>query len=282
MKNKITLVLTYYECPDMLRKQMDYWQNYSKEVTDNIQVLVIDDGSKLFPAKDVLNERETNVDLCLLRIKEDIFQNTMGARNLGFHYAPENWIWNLDMDHIVPTESIKAVINMELKTSCFYLPARYRMGSLYDYEKMHRHSDTFIMTRKMFWDIGGYNEDYVKYYYNGAAGMFRQQLKRRDEFRVELEDVWTLYFSPSIIEDARPIQKRNRRRGLTVSEKPKNHLRFEWEKIILEQDHKEMKRKELIDDILQNISYEEYTQKTLQKMSTRSLKNIEESLSLSA
>ena len=281
MKNKITLLLTYYECPDMLRKQMDYWQQYPKEITDNIQVLVIDDGSKEFPAKDVLNERETNVDLCLLRIKEDIFQNTMGARNLGFHYTSESWIWNLDMDHIAPAESIKALLDLELNTTCYYLPARYRMQSLTEYGEMHRHSDTFIMTRKMFWGIGGYNEDFVKFYFNGAAGMFRVAMAKYST-PIELEDVRTLYFSLCIIEDASPIQKRNRRRGLRVDDKPKNHLRFEWEKIILEQDHKEMKRKELIDAILQNISYEEYTQKTLQKMSTRSLKNIEESLSLSA
>lgn len=279
MKNKITLIFTYYECPQMLRKQMDYWSEYPKEVTDNIQILIIDDGSKFLPAKGVLNERQMDVDICLLRIKEDIFQNTMGARNLGFHYAPESWIWNLDIDHVVPAESIKALINLELNTLYYYLPARFRMESLSQYEKIFRHSDTFIMTRNMFWSIGGYNEDFVKYYYNGASSIFRRAMAKHGS-QIELEDVWTLYFSPFVIPDASPIQKRNRRRGLEVTGKPKNHLRFEWEKIMLQQDYREMKRKELIKNILSDISYGEYTREKLEKMQTEQLKNIEESLSL--
>ena len=138
----------------------------------------------------------------------------------------------------------------------------------------------------MFWNIGGYNEDYIKYYYNGASGMFRQQLKRRYKDRVELENVWTLYFSPFVIEDASPIEKRNRRRGLTVDEKPTNHLRFEWVKIMLQHNYKQMreekekKKEHIIKSILSDISYGEYTEKGLNSMSEEQLENISNSLSL--
>ncbi len=276
--NKITLIFTYYNSPQMLRKQMDYWQDYP----EGVKIIVIDDGSKNFCAKDVINERRIDVEL--YRIKQDIFQNTMGARNLGFTVAPEGWVFNLDIDHVVPAECITALINYMgfMNRDCYYMPARYRMESLSESEKIHRHSDTFIITRGMFWFTGGYDEDFVKYYYNGAASMFRKVLEKRLK-RVELEQIWTLYFSPFVIEDASPIQKRNRKQGHSIEEIPTNHLRFEWEKVTLQQDYMRIrkdKKDHLVKSILNNINYDEYKREYLEQIPDSELQDISDSLSL--
>ncbi len=122
----ITLVLTYYDNPLMLRKQLEYWRKYPEN--NNVQIVIIDDGSPNNPAEKVLTKGLFlgNIDVSLYRIKEDIFQNTVGARNLGFTQAPEGWVFNLDMDHIVPSESMENLLQQldGLCPSCYYVPDR--------------------------------------------------------------------------------------------------------------------------------------------------------------
>ena len=237
----ITLALTYYDNPDMLRKQLMYWQEYGKDLADKVNIIIVDDGSPNHPAKEVLYDAEPlNIDISLYRIKQDIFQNVAGARNLAFTKSSNRWVWNIDMDHVISYKSMGNLLDMHLESGCYYQPYRFRMLDMEHSEPMDRHSDTFIMERDLFWEVGGYNEDYIQYYYNGSLSLFRRQLKR-SALSIELGNVWTLYFGPGVIADASPLNGSEKKKlefhgivdAMMNSKTKNNPLRFDWEEIEL-------------------------------------------------
>ena len=162
IRNKVTLVFTYYEAPNMLREQIKYWVKYPKEIADRVKIIIVDDGSPEKSAEGVfwffLSQIPDYLDISLYRIKENINQNTFGARNLAFTVAKEGWVWNFDIDHVVPADSLLNLLEEGLSPEVCYFPARRIMTSLTKSDPMWRHLDTFIITREMFWRVGGYNE----------------------------------------------------------------------------------------------------------------------------
>ncbi len=183
----------------------------------------------------IIMDQLPGLDISLYRIKEDIFQNITGARNLAFTQAEEGWVWSTDIDHVIPAESIKNFLDIELNPKYYYSPARRLMKSLDGKsELIRRHGDSYIITRKMFWEVGGYDEQYTGYYYNGPYFLFRKALQQESK-KVELDDVYALLFGPDVITDASPLlhQKKTRLEYISHYSERADPLQFEWEKIEL-------------------------------------------------
>lgn len=231
---KLTLVISYYEAPLMLKRQIEYWREYSKDVT----IIIIDDYSVHFPAKLILDKVKDSlqVSIELYQIQDDIYQNTFGARNLGFHVAKNNeWIWNLDIDHVVPWKSIISFFDMDLNAKgCYYLPAREIFVARRTSKVIQRHSDTYILTKETYWKTGGYDEDLIGFYFNGPATRFRKVLKDVAKGFTVNHGVKTIFFNTDLIEDASPIRLMEKRRydGLLPVNKPPSILKFNWERIL--------------------------------------------------
>lgn len=89
----VTLVMAYYENPDMLRQHCRVWQGYPEDVRARVRVLLVDDGSPRRPARDALRAAVQEAaargaqlpQIRLLRIQPDVPWNQDGARNLGLH-----------------------------------------------------------------------------------------------------------------------------------------------------------------------------------------------------
>lgn len=178
MKPWVTFILPYYNQPAMLRRQLANWGCYTDFTRAHARLIVVDDGSPI-PAIDAMNAHNfTNAFYDwraeLYRIKVDIPWNRAEARNIGALKADTPWIVQLDLDHLMPPEAAE---NLVLRQAAFtpdnwYRFRRYRVGAAdhtrnkdaldrdVRYGEIKPHIDSYLCTPEMYWNAGGYNEDF--------------------------------------------------------------------------------------------------------------------------
>lgn len=233
--DNITIAMPYYNCPMMLERQIEEWCQYP---SDRVQIIVIDDGSSDLPASPVFKRSDlSNINILLYRIEPDIAWNWEGTRNLAFHIAEPGWVFSTDMDHVIPVDSIKRLLSMELNTACYYVPMRYEAVGKKGKVPMKRHTDTFIMTKDLYWKAGGMDEDFAGWY-GLSTTMFRRQLNEISA-RWTLDEVYMVWYGKQI-EDAQcslgrqgskydallnPVLVKKSKQKYN----PKNPLRFDWQ-----------------------------------------------------
>jgi len=226
----ITLMIPYYENPNMLREHIRHWSEYPNEVKEQLRIILIDDGSPRNTAKNVLDEYDLPVKVQLYRIDENIPWNYTGAKNLGFHVAlSDDWILSIDMDHVVTAASMVNLLSIlpTLDPEYYYKPARY---AACDGKRLRPHSLSFIIMKDLFWRAGGYDEDYAGQRF-GAAGAITKALRRKAQV-IELEDVWIIYYNRNVIDDCDTRDfTRERSHKLRKNGRLKGKLRFKWEEI---------------------------------------------------
>ncbi len=214
MKPRLTLVYSYYDNPNMFKLQQHTWANYSKDIRDQVEIIVTDDCSNNFPAKDfVLNEMKTK-RFRLFRIDEKIKWNWLECRNIGAKYAKSKWIILTDMDHLLTEKVIWKLLNRldTLDDSKVYQFERVKAPDMSYYK---HHNDTFLVTKKLFWKCGAYDEDYAGYY--GTSGRFRRRLYRTAKAEAtRLKDLSLVLYGREVIPDASTTEfkrKEGRKKG---------------------------------------------------------------------
>lgn len=162
----LTLVLPYYENPSFLDTQAAAWRAYPSDLTAHLTVNVVDDGSPVPCVKPA----SVPCAVRLFRIGVDIRWNWLAARNIGAHHADDGWLLLTDMDHIVPAETLRLAMTAELDPSVVYVFQRREHTG----ERLGPHSASFLLTRQMFWTIGGYDETLSGHY--GTDGDWRRRV----------------------------------------------------------------------------------------------------------
>jgi hypothetical protein len=128
------------------------YENYSPDLLDRLQFVIVDDGSPL--RYDI---PQLNLNITWLKITEDIPWNQPGARNLGVTYAPSDKVLITDLDHEFPEETLR---HMVLRGECgrnFYRV--YRLGN-----KTRPHPNIFLLSRARFMRFYGYDEEFSGHY----------------------------------------------------------------------------------------------------------------------
>lgn len=179
---RVTFVYPYYENPRFLRCQLGWWSTYPKHVKSQIAFIVVDDGSPEHPAEQAISGQPIPEHFRLFRIEPDIRWNWLAARNIGAHHADEGWLLLTDIDHVVPASTADAIVYGKHDPNVVYAFSRKE----HDGQKAFPHSASFLMTRQMFWQIGGYDETFSGYY--GTDGMFRRRVAKAAKMAV-LRDV---------------------------------------------------------------------------------------------
>lgn len=259
----IRLVLTYYNQPFMLARQLAEWERYAPHVRDAFRFVIVDDGS-VYPASDVLLEHSGRLERLqpnLLRIDEDIPWNQHGARNLAAHLAnPSDWLLMLDIDHVLTAENAESlachvanmrVANMRGDAHAWFKFPRERIGRA----DPTRHKDAipndalrgpvrpalncYLTTRGAYWAAGGYNEDFCGVY--GGDTQFLNELRAVAGEPVELSDVTLQVHTRDSVPDANestldrnPAPFRERLREARAAGRVRGHdpIRFKWRRVL--------------------------------------------------
>lgn len=164
----ITFCYPYYENAGFLREQVHVWNNYPDELRRHLSVNIVDDGSPDHPAVDVLRDMRLRFSARLFRIGVDVRWNWLAARNIAVNFA-HDWCLLTDMDHVVPQETLRAIMSSRLSSNVIYRFSRREHTG----EVIHPHPNSMLMRHATFWRVGGYDEALSGHY--GTDGDWRRR-----------------------------------------------------------------------------------------------------------
>lgn len=165
----VQLIYPYYENPMFFARQLELWSSYAQDLRERLSVIVVDDGSPTTPAIEVVRQRVIPFRFRLFRIGVDVRWNWLAARNIGMHHALEGWCALTDMDHMFTELNFRTIISGVHDERIIYRFSRYDA----DGGKIHPHPNSMLMTREMFWKVGGYDERLSGFY--GTDGDWRRR-----------------------------------------------------------------------------------------------------------
>jgi hypothetical protein len=166
----LTLVLPYYENAVFLQeRQIPQWTNYPEPWRAYLSAILVDDGSTDHPLDAALSAHYPPFPIRSFRIEVDVRWNWLAARNVAMHRAPDGWCLLTDMDHVVPQMTIQRVLFGQHDPAIIYGFSRQEWTG----ETIAPHPNSWLMTRAMFWKIGGYDETLSGYY--GTDGDYRRR-----------------------------------------------------------------------------------------------------------
>lgn len=165
----IQFVYPYYDNPMFLTRQLEMWSSYASDIRQRLRVIVVDDGSPTTPAIEVVQQRALPFQLRLFRIGVDVRWNWLAARNIGMHHAHDGWCMITDMDHMLTEMNFRTLVGGAHDERVIYRFSRVEA----DGRKIHPHPNSMLMTRAMFWKVGGYDERLSGFY--GTDGDWRRR-----------------------------------------------------------------------------------------------------------
>jgi len=155
--NKLTIALIYYNNPSVLPHHINRWRLYSSTIKNRIKIVLVDDGSNK-KAESIIKNHNSGIDVSLYEILQDIPWNDGGAANLSMLVSTTPWVLRMDIDHLVPEQTILNILNTT--TLCFN--TYYTLKSIYYNRKDQPsiHPSQILYPRYLFWKAGGYDEDF--------------------------------------------------------------------------------------------------------------------------
>lgn len=239
-----TLIISYYNQPEMLQAQLAVIRDYPA-----IQVMIVDDGSPQ-PAKRCIDRRRfrhSEVKLSLYRIKEDIPWNRSEARNLGAYRSETGWIIQVDCDHILPADCAKQLLEFSPRLDKWYRFPRIRIGKADSTRKkdqispdagkgkIHPHQDSYLIRKDWFMQ-SPYDERYSGCL-GGGTPFLSRMIQLKGEPLLLPDDIYLEVYTMDKIKDAsvdlsRDTSEYARRRAKIADACPTQMLMYPWEQVI--------------------------------------------------
>jgi hypothetical protein len=201
----------------MLRHQLGEWAAYDETLRENLNFIIVDDCSPDKPASHVVLEALKDTSDLMLRIDIEVYKVDIdrpwgqdAARNIAMHHCMTEWALMTDMDHVLPASQAQRMLTFvenKARAGTYYLPKRVKA----DGTQYHSHPNTFLFRKDDFWQMGGYDEDFVGYY--GSDGNFRKCARGAGFSEQHVEDFGLILYGSDVIPDAHT-------RGLTRKDGP--------------------------------------------------------------
>jgi hypothetical protein len=164
---ELTFVISFYNQQAILKKHISFWKKFSPKHKEKTSFLIVDDCSKKSAIDVLKNEQDIDdLDIHLYRVKEDLFCNIAGVRNLGFQEMKTEWGLLLDMDTLVDNEMASKLL---LLTKTNQTNIAYKFNRKVPKNPRHVKNGQFhpavtLIRREDYWSIGGCEEDLVGHY----------------------------------------------------------------------------------------------------------------------
>ncbi|TDR80766.1 glycosyltransferase family A protein [Paludibacterium purpuratum] len=175
--------ITHFYCNQKdisaVTRLLERYAEYPPEIRARVHFVIVDDGSPI-----EYRVPDLPLNITWLKIDQDIRWNQPGARNLGAVYARADTILLADLDHEVPLESMRRLV--ELPSCGKRLYKMWRKNEKGEYIKGH--PNLFVMSRGRFMECHGYDEELAGHYgsddyrfvkYQKARGSFQKYLPKR-------------------------------------------------------------------------------------------------------
>lgn len=166
----INIIYPYYSNPQMLERQVENWERWSGALGKRCTFILVDDCSPE-PAKPIFEKLRHKKKL--FRVKENIPWAQHHARNIGaFEAEGDNpWLFISDMDIILTPEALNDWLDTNPDPARTHTFERHFIGNIRE-PKMH--CNTFMVKKKNYWAVNGYDVDYCGGY--GGDMEFMRQL----------------------------------------------------------------------------------------------------------
>jgi hypothetical protein len=190
----LTIALLYYAEPAMLLLQLENFASYPNEVRQQLTILIVDDGSpEGLRATEYLGDYDSFFRLRIARIITDKDWNIGGARNLAFFLADTQRALLLDLDTVVPLETMKAALSW--KTQDYRGLVMAHRFNRNDGKTIALHPAVTLMDVEAYWGSGGCDEDFVgsygytdiHFWHRWDKDARRVQQHHRDVYILEVE-----------------------------------------------------------------------------------------------
>lgn len=183
-KKRLTILLLYFNDDNHLSHQINSWQEYSSEVLNQIQILIVDDGSLKEKRAEYFLQRNNfknkELEIRLVQIEQTIEWNIGGARNLGFFEAESDWVLMIDGDTIVKSRLIEFVLtNLSNPNDVYIFFDRIRP----DGKTSRPHPAVMLLRKESYWRNGGCDEDFVGNY-GYTDPHFRYRLEHEPSLKI--------------------------------------------------------------------------------------------------
>lgn len=159
---KLTIYFPFYNQCEMLKKQLDNFIKYPKDILNRIYIIIVDDGSQNEKAYDIINNKKylDKLNIKLLRINIDIPWNQPEANNFAFNETNTEYILRLDIDHYITIDNIKKILNFNPQKQYYYRFKRIKNKKL-----INPNPNIYLILKSNLDKVNGYNE-----YFSGNYG----------------------------------------------------------------------------------------------------------------
>jgi hypothetical protein len=204
-KPGITIGIPYYASPATLLQQLHNFADYPTELQQQMTIIIVDDGSPTgLQARDYLADWDNldssfNLRLHIARITSNISWNVEGSRNLAFYLADTRRGLMLDLDMLLPQESLRKALQWStIKLGNETHPEKIAVAHKLNRRKPNGRESIqpalAVLDIAEYWNSGGLDEDFAGHYGFGTEPFFWFQWKKgpretefhKDTFLLEL------------------------------------------------------------------------------------------------
>lgn len=242
----LSLIHPFYNDKARLRYHIANWKQYSPEVMRSLQIILVDDGSKV-PLIDWADFKSLDLkNLHIYRITKDLKWNTPGALNLGITQAPTDWVTIMDSDCLFEPAFIEKLMDFKPDPGVVYHYHRDRVTNsphLKTVKVGQFLPCAMLMHKDAFYTVGGFDEDFTGEN-SGGYGFFDTDFSHRVKLKMRRDvvpDVVVLEYMEDIVGPNVQTVTRVRNKWKTNKKLwydkingivPRNRelLRFQWRK----------------------------------------------------